>query len=320
MTVIGKSEPKSDELRQQQLSDRYHGLMEQAGLLTLKELLANANGLGEWAVRGGCGIGEILDAHHKMADSFMRGIGEPEDTAKLSQVVLQEVLSPFDAVYRGAEEANKALHSVNELLDREARRIAQSLHDEAGQLLATLSLAVDCLGCDRQSYCGDSVQRVQKLVGEADLMFRRLSHEMRPRVLDEMGLVPALHFLADGFSQRRGLTVDLIDEIGDRLCPLLESTIYRMVQVALSNVVQHAGAQRVTTRLSKTDSWVRCSVADDGRGMDPAAVTSTQSMGLGLLGIRERADALGGRVEITAALPHGTEVAIYLPSIGTTQQ
>ena len=294
----------------------YRMLFAEAPDLPHEQVLVRAYDLGRSAVARALGIAEVMSIHRAVTAPLLKTAADPAEAGRLIQDVLEEVLAPYDLVIRGVEEANDALRNINDLLEREARRIAHSLHDEAGQLIATLSLAVQCLGCEQQTTCGSSVHEVKHLVGQAELMFRRLSHEMRPRVLDEMGLLPALEFLAEGFSKRRNLAVEIENRLADRLCPLLESSIYRMVQVALPNVVRHAEASRATIRLALESTWVRCSVIDDGKGMDPAALDAAHSDGLGLLGIRERAVLLGGKLEITPVSPHGTDVSLYLPAIG----
>jgi signal transduction histidine kinase len=306
----------SDDILIPNLDEKYGSLLAQAATLPREQLLVRSYALGRDVLKQGLSIGQVLSAHQSATVRFVEGARDPVEAAKIAHNILGEVLSPFETVLRGVENANEALRNINELLEKEARRIAHSLHDEAGQLIATLSLAVQCLGCGHQTACGTSVEHVQGLVGQAETMFRRLAHEMRPRVLDEMGLVPAIEFLAQGFSLRRGLQVEVHNELTERLCPILESSIYRMVQVALPNVVKHAGARNATIRLSKEDTWIKCSVIDDGHSTEPFKLNEANSDGLGLMGIEERVKAIGGELRIKSVLPHGTEVSLYLPPIG----
>jgi signal transduction histidine kinase len=295
--------------------ESYRALLAQTVEQLPEQLLAQAYALGRTAVNQGLRISDILAIHQDAAAEFVKESRDPVKAAQTSFLVLQEALSPFDVILRGIEDANEALSKVNNLLKREAQRIAQALHDEAGQLIATLSLAVQCLGCGQQPVCGSSVREIQNLVQQADLMFRRLSHEMRPQILDEMGLVPAIEFLANGFSQHRGLEVDIRNELAERLCPITEWSVYRMIQVALPNVINHAKASRVTIHLAVVDGWVKCAVIDDGIGVDANRSKGAKSGGLGLLGVQERAETLGGRVVVSPVFPHGTDVSIYIPQI-----
>jgi signal transduction histidine kinase len=296
--------------------ESYRALLAQTVEPLPEQLLAQAYALGRTAVNEGLRIADILSVHQDAAAKFVKESRDPVKAAQTSLLVLQEALSPFDVTLRGIEEANESLSKVNDLLKQEAQRIAQALHDEAGQLIATLSLAVQCLGCGHQSPCGNNnVNEIQDLVRQADLMFRRMSHEMRPQILDEMGLVPAIELLANGFSQHRGLEVDIRNELAERLCPITEWSVYRMIQVALPNVVTHAKASRVTIHLALVDGWVKCAVIDDGIGVGAKRSNGAHSGGLGLLGIQERAETLGGRVVVSPVLPHGTDVSIYIPLI-----
>jgi signal transduction histidine kinase len=138
---------------------------------------------------------------------------------------------------------------------------------------------------------------------------RGLSHELRPTILDDLGVLPALGFLASGFSARTGTVADVRGSTDGRLPPVVETAIYRIVQEALANVARHARARRVAIRIERRDAWLRCSVRDDGVGLPRAS----RPGGLGLVGIRERLDALGGRMRIGSVAGGGTELKVSIP-------
>jgi signal transduction histidine kinase len=127
-------------------------------------------------------------------------------------------------------------------------------------------------------------------------------------VLDDAGLVPAIESLATGAWRRAAIRVRVEGSTGGRLPPLVETVLYRVVQEALTNVVKHARATSVTVRVLRDARAVTCEVHDDGIGFEPGPTS-----GLGLLGIRERAAALGGSVEIRAVPGEGTALSVTIP-------
>jgi signal transduction histidine kinase len=143
---------------------------------------------------------------------------------------------------------------------------------------------------------------------------RRLSHELRPTLLDDMGLVPALEYLAQGISERTGMPITIEGFRDSRLPPGVETALYRVVREALNNVVKHAKATRVRVSVQKEGAAARCSVRDDGVGFDVSSVAKRKGeRGFGLAGIRERLGALSGTVQINSAPGWGTELLVTIP-------
>jgi PAS domain S-box-containing protein len=198
--------------------------------------------------------------------------------------------------------------------EEEARRIARELHDETGQLLASVHIALGRLVRELAPAERARFDEVSRLLDLAEAHLRRIAYELRPVVLDDLGLGPALEFLAAGVQSRAGIHVDLDVADEARLPAETETALYRVVQEGLSNVVRHAGASRVRVALVQEDGVARCTVTDDGAGFDVAATLGrTGEPGLGLLGIRERVEALGGRVEIRSSPGQGTELTVSIP-------
>jgi len=194
----------------------------------------------------------------------------------------------------------------------EARRIAQSLHDEAGQLLAAVHLALESLE-PHVAPAGESHlahARCALVAAEAEL--RRVAHDLRPSVLDDLGLVPALRSLARRVEQRAGILVEVRATIGDRLPDDVETAIYRVVQEGLANVVKHAGASRATVELGRTRDHVTCRVRDDGRGFDPRLAEKLYG-GMGLEGMQQRVSALEGEMDIQSRPGAGAELLVSIP-------
>lgn len=181
----------------------------------------------------------------------------------------------------------------------ERRRLARDLHDEAGQVLSAVKIELEL----------DGRKEAGALVGRALAQVRDLSNLLRPSALDDLGLAPALQALAADVGERARIDVALrAGDLGGALPPDVEVAIYRVVQEALTNVVRHAGATHVRVDVERRDRHVRVAVEDDGRGLD-----GTRLPQLGLLGMRERVTAVGGRLEVGAGTHGGTRVEATMP-------
>jgi len=236
-----------------------------------------------------------------------------DGTADKVEAFVLESMSPFEMTHRGVREANLALRQFETRREEEARRIARELHDESGQLLATVYFALDTLRSDVTPDGQARLSRVFELLHHVEESIRRIAHELRPTILDDLGLVPALQFLAEGVSRRSGITVVVTGDSGGRLAPAVETALYRVTQEALTNVTRHSRARRATVTVERLASEIVCRIHDDGRGFDPSAVVAATARGLGLEGIRERVSTLGGQLEITSSPGTGTEMVVRLP-------
>jgi len=220
-------------------------------------------------------------------------------------------LSPFEMSHRGAQEGTRALRRLNEILEGELKRIAHALHDEAGQLLASVHIAVAEVAGGLPPEYRARFDEVERLLKQIEMELRSLSHELRPTVLDNLGLVPALEMLAERVAKRSGLVVAVSGNMHARLPPTVETALYRIVQEALNNAVKHAHAKSVTIDLQHTPLKVACSVRDDGIGFAKQKQPGMQ--GLGLIGIRERLNALGGLLRVVSKPQRGTTLLVDIP-------
>jgi len=158
------------------------------------------------------------------------------------------------------------------------------------------------------------LEDVQGLLHKIEEQLRHLSHELRPTILDDLGLHPAIEFLADGVSRRTGLQITVEGVPGKRMPAPTETALYRIVQEALTNVTKHAQASRVTIRFARDGRLLRCSIGDNGAGFDVLAVQARRgARGLGLIGIQERLNAVGGTLNITSIPGSGAELIICVP-------
>jgi signal transduction histidine kinase len=213
----------------------------------------------------------------------------------------------------GGEGSSGALRNAIQAAEHERARWARELHDETLQDLAALRVSLSA--ALRRS----SPEALERAVGDAVVQIggqieglRGLIAELRPAALDEIGLAAALRAMADRSAAAGGISLEMrltLHRAGRLGSPALETTIYRLVQEALANVVQHAQATEALVEVEEQDGWLSILVRDDGVGFDPDARTE----GFGIAGIRERVTLAGGRFELRAAPGEGTSVSADLP-------
>jgi signal transduction histidine kinase len=243
---------------------------------------------------------ELLAAAQRFTEDLERRVAER--TAQL-KVALQELRESGD------ELRALSLH-VEGVREHERTRISREIHDELGQALTALKMDLAALGgagaSDREA-----AGRASAIVDGMIASVRRIAAELRPQILDDLGVRAALEWQAQEFASRSGVrcrfrhTGESADIDADR-----STALFRMCQELLTNVARHSGATHVHVRLAIGRAAVRLDVRDDGRGMPSAASRRT---GLGLLGIRERAAAFGGDVSIDSGPHTGTHVRIRIP-------
>jgi two-component system, NarL family, sensor histidine kinase DevS len=202
--------------------------------------------------------------------------------------------------------ARDALRRVVAAQELERQRLARELHDETGQALTSILLGLKQL--DGES--PEAVAELRELVVATLQDVRRLAVELRPKVLDDFGLVPALERLTQGFAEHTGISVDLeASALTERLPVDVETAIYRIVQESLTNVVKHAQANSVSVVLTRGDGRIKAVIEDDGTGFDP----EVGSEGIGLVGMRERIALLDGSLAVESSARSGTTVAVEVP-------
>jgi len=207
----------------------------------------------------------------------------------------------------------KLLEKLISAQEDERRRIARELHDEAGQALTALILNLEMA---EQAADRIDPQRLRRLRGIAEdtlAELRRLIYDLRPTILDDLGLAAAVRWYVKESVEPQGLQVSMsINGADDRLPHHVETAVFRIVQEALTNILKHAQARRAEVDLRMGPSEVRVRIADDGRGFDLSAVSTRRDGGMGVMGMRERAELLGGRLEVTSG-PQGTRVEAVIP-------
>jgi two-component system, NarL family, sensor histidine kinase DevS len=252
----------------------------------------------------GAAIG-VVAAHDKIGDdgSF------DDDDLRLAESLAARAAIAVDLSERVTRDAMRKVVEAQEL---ERKRLARELHDETGQALTSILLGLKSLEQAVDSDEGrQGVASLRDLVVSTLQDVRRLAVELRPAALDDFGLAPALERLVDTYGRQAAVPAHLEIRLGDdRLPPEIETTLYRMVQEALTNVAKHADATSISILLTRTASSVRLVVEDDGAGFDPR---SDPDEGLGLPGMRERVALLDGRLRVESARGKGTTLVAEVP-------
>jgi signal transduction histidine kinase len=211
-------------------------------------------------------------------------------------------------------ESSLALHRINEMLEEQSKRIAHAVHDEAGQLLAAVFVRLDQASRELSPVCGTCFEEIKLMLELIEVQLREIAHDLRPTVLDDLGLVPAINGLIDRISKRYGIAITCRSTVPSRLPAPVETALYRIVQESLNNVVKHAKATQADIQFMHDDQHVNCLIQDNGAGFDLGEVLARRgSRGLGLLGIRERVESLGGTLAIHSVPGSGTRLLITVP-------
>ena len=226
----------------------------------------------------------------------------------------------FEEVRAGRERLQILSRRLIRAQEDERRHIARELHDEVGQALTALKVYLQRarkgpVGPSAEHCLDECVGLIDRTLGQV----RALSLGLRPSMLDDLGLVAALRSLVNGLAQRTGLDARIEVQSGlGRANPDVETACYRVAQEALTNVVRHASAGRVVVELGARGTDLRLVVTDDGTGFDvgDAADRAARGSSLGVLGMRERAELVGGGIEIDSRPGRGTIVSAHFPVVG----
>src|SRR5882672_4509362 len=279
--------------------------------------LGRAYELGRRALTEQKSLVEMASLHHQAVVALVcdaESGKRREELLRSSAEFLAECLSPYEMAHRGSQDAAKALRQINETLEEEIKRIAYAVHDEAGQLLVAVHLALAQMARELPKVLQEQIGRIEELLVEVEKQLRRYSHELRPTILDDLGWIPAIRFLADRVSERASLAIDIQATDSGRLPSDIETTLYRIAQEALNNIAKHAKARNVWIRAWQENQVLRCSIRDDGEGFNAANTQEAGGRkGLGLVAMRERACAIGGTLLIESYSGQGTELSLRLP-------
>jgi signal transduction histidine kinase len=242
--------------------------------------------------------------------------GGPEFDEEDERLLDAFAASAATAVSTAKSVAEDRLRHSIDASERERARWARELHDDTLQALGAIRVVLSsAVRTGSPEVLQTTVERAVDQLGEGITALRGLIAELRPAALDELGLVPAIEGLIEQQATAGELEIEADVQIGsadggERLDPELESTLYRVIQEALANVVKHAGAEQVRLVLREEHGEIYVRVRDDGSGFDLSRPTD----GFGLLGMRERIELAGGELDVTSRAGEGTEVRAYVPA------
>ncbi|MDE3190350.1 MAG: GAF domain-containing sensor histidine kinase [Acidobacteriota bacterium] len=242
----------------------------------------------------------VLEVHDKAAPDARF----TDDDLRTAEAFAARAAIAVDLSQRVARDVLRRVVAAQEL---ERQRLARELHDETGQALTSILLGLKPL---EDGPASAAVAELHQLVVTALQDVRRLAVELRPKVLDDFGLVPALERLTASFGEHTGLSVSFQSTIGEERLPgEVETALFRVVQESLTNVVKHSHARTVSVVLTRKGNGVAVVVEDDGDGFDPTGTGD----GIGLLGMRERLALLDGTLDVESSAGSGTTLVAEVP-------
>jgi signal transduction histidine kinase len=225
-------------------------------------------------------------------------------------------------LYQATLDSTEQLRALTQRLatvqEEERARVSRELHDSVGQALTAIRLHLALLQKEagiRGGRPGEILDGLFALADETLEEIRQMAFELRPAILDDVGLPAAVRIYAERFAKRSGIRVDLEcpPELGLR-SPVAEASLFRVIQEALTNVAKHAGAACVRVKLERTPEGLVLDVADDGCGFDPSPRDAGEFRGgFGILSMRERVEALDGSFTLRTAAGHGTSLHMEVP-------
>ena len=252
--------------------------------------------------------GQRRDGDEFPMDASISQIETPE--GKLYTVILRDVTERV----RAQEDLAAFAKQSTQIREQEKSRVARELHDELAQLLTAIKMDTiwlqDNLAADPAAAAG-KVQGMLRMIDGAVASTRRIAADLRPLVLDDLGMMPAIEWLAQNFQQRWRIECELDADGELELGEPYATAVFRIIQESLMNVAKHANATRAAVSVHKVDGGVRLKVQDDGIGFDTRAARKPSS--LGLAGLRERAQLLKGSVVVHSQPGQGTTIDAFIP-------
>jgi PAS domain S-box-containing protein len=225
-----------------------------------------------------------------------------------------------DALRGSAQQLTALSRRLVEVQETERRQLSRELHDRVGQNLTALSINLNILRTAlSRSGKGEHLPRLDDssaLLESTVDSIENVMSELRPPMLDDYGLLPALHWYAKDFTRRTGIEIDVLgQDQTERAPPDIEITLFRIAQEALTNVAKHAHARHVQIELDHANGHCLMTITDDGIGIDGASAGAARDRpGLGMINMRERTQTVGGRFTVRSARGSGTQIAIEVPA------
>jgi signal transduction histidine kinase len=241
---------------------------------------------------------------------------------------VEERTREIEKLYRELREREelrgRLLRKIISAQEEERKRIARELHDDTSQALAALAVSLETAqATPPPEISRERLEEAKALALRTLDGLHRLIFDLRPSVLDDLGLFSAIRWYAERHLEPLGVAVRCefsepgarAGEAGERLPPQVETALFRVVQEAITNIAKHARAETVLIQCARREGAITIEIEDDGKGFDPSSLTgpAAEGRGLGLLGIRERVELLEGEVQIESAPGRGTRIVVSVP-------
>lgn len=281
--------------------------------------VVHAFGRGDFGQRAGNEsqdeVGELAGALNRMAQGMEEKVALERELRDRSA----ELASLYETLQEKEARRRELLGKTINAQEEERKRLARELHDELAQALTVLIMRLEVLEeqvSPGQVALKQELARTRALTAQTLEETRQLILDLRPTMLDDLGLIPAIRWYAEMHLESLGVEVSLETSGARRRLPqTVETALFRIVQEAINNIARHAGARHVEIHLVFEDDGVTACVEDDGRGFDPVKALRGEDKprGMGLLGMQERIDLLGGELKVDTAPGAGTRIVIKVP-------
>jgi signal transduction histidine kinase len=309
-----------------EISTRYAGALENYLASESEQALQTAYELGRETLTAGFGVLDMAQVHMQASVEALRLRPRQEgadDRAGAVENFFMEALSPFEAHHRGFQHASMQLgelsRQVLQAQEQERQRISRELHDEVGASLMAASMNLELIRRKAVNSDGgliSALDEIQVLLIQTMENTRRFSHELRPPLLDDLGLVAALRGCLRGHARRTGMKTRLMaDPAAEQLPDDAKIVVYRVVQESLTNACKHAAASKVGVSLRKGADGFLLTVKDNGTGFKTEQLRNGchPKGGTGLIGMRERLRLVRGTFAVQSTRGKGTAIRAVLP-------
>ena len=250
------------------------------------------------ALQAGSSLSDFMEDVVSTVTDALRGAGAPAQTDRVLDATgsfVRDSLSPYAEEWQAALDTNRGLRRQNDRMEERVRRIAHEIHDSSAQFLASVHSELHRATQGAPAEIAPRLARIHTLLNQVESDLHRFSHELRPTILDDLGLVPALHELSRSVGRDNGMVIAVEGSPDGRYSPAVELALYRTVQDVVSGAEKYGGAQRIRVKIDTSENEIRCSIFEDGPGKSKTASRSSwMEQGPGLIGIRERLAPLGG--------------------------
>jgi signal transduction histidine kinase len=268
-------------------------------------------------------VGRLARSFEQMRMALKASMGHVERAnLELEQRVVERT-HELEGLYRQLKDRDawreELLRKVISAQEDERKRLARELHDETSQTLSALAMKIEtALAAWPSPPSRDRLAEAKVLTVRTIEELHRLIFDLRPSVLDDLGLLSAIRWYAERHLEPRGISVRCeFSGFGGRLMPELETALFRVAQEAITNIAKHSGAETVLIQCLERDGRISIEIEDDGKGFSPESLPppAARERGLGLLGMRERVELFGGTLELDSAPGSGTRIAVIVPAV-----